>query len=512
MGIVMGPVLSFRGVDADGYRVGVLVVTEDIAVPSLRFTSSDPGQAGEVEPLALATHRGKARGGSNPRQRQVWRFDLSIKQQADDQSVGYTVAGESWTFVVPAAGHMPRLAFTSCNGFSSLRAMKNVEDKNALWKILAERHQTAPYHLLLMGGDQVYADSMWETLEPLKRWNELPLAAGNRAPFTPALSAQVRDFYFNLYCERWTQAEIRPLLASIPTLMMWDDHDIFDGWGSYPPARHASPVFQGIFASAREHFRLFQRQEGAAEPASVIAPACGFSFGHRVGDLAILGLDLRSERCLDFVLSPAHWNAALRWIDCLSGHNRCRHLLVMSSIPVIHPSFDVVERTLGMMPGSQELEDDLRDHWRSRSHKAERLRLIHRLLAFAEREATRVTIISGDVHLAALGVLQTERQGPRSDSWAVINQLTSSGIVHPPPPAVLLFALEHLFPQKEDVDRGISAEMTKFPGTERRYIGARNWLSLEPDDPLQNPEARLWANWIVEGERVPFTKVIHPAR
>lgn len=33
----------------------------------------------------------------------------------------------------------------------------------------------------------------------------------------------------------------------------------------------------------------------------------------------------------------------------------------------------------------------------------------------------------------------------------------------------------------------------------------RNWLSLEPGD-----AGRIWANWYVENEPYPFTKVIHP--
>ena len=31
----------------------------------------------------------------------------------------------------------------------------------------------------------------------------------------------------------------------MPQVMMWDDHDIFDGWGSYPHALLTCSVFQG---------------------------------------------------------------------------------------------------------------------------------------------------------------------------------------------------------------------------------------------------------------------------
>lgn len=51
-----------------------------------------------------------------------------------------------------------------------------------------------------------------------------------------------------------------------------------------------------------------------------------------------------------------------------------------------------------------------------------------------------ITILSGDVHVAAVGVLESDRNDV-SPNAAVINQLTSSGIVHPAPPAVMRYFL-----------------------------------------------------------------------
>jgi len=110
------------------------------------------------------------------------------------------------------------------------------------------------------------------------------------------------------------------------------------------------------------------------------------------------------------------------------------------------------------------------------------------------------------VHVAAVGVLESDRNDVPPNA-SVINQLTSSGIVHPSPPAVVRYFLEQACKVVETVDRGITAKMFEFPATTRRLIGARNFLTLEPD--LQN---RLWANWWVEGELTPTTKVIHPVQ
>jgi hypothetical protein len=33
--------------------------------------------------------------------------------------------------------------------------------------------------------------------------------------------------------------------------MTWDDHDLMDGWGSYPSTVQQSPVFQGLYIIMR---------------------------------------------------------------------------------------------------------------------------------------------------------------------------------------------------------------------------------------------------------------------
>jgi hypothetical protein len=278
-----------------------------------------------------------------------------------------------------------------------------------------------------------------------------------------------------------------------------------DGWGSYPDERQGCEVFQrAIWPTASRAFRTFQQhiRDGEHHP-SALAATCGYSRGHVIGPVAILALDMRSERTLDRVMKPEHWRGVFDWMQELQG---LRHLVLMSSIPVVYPGFDTLERLLGALPGHQDLEDDLRDHWNSRPHKGERLRLIHRLLQLAQDQLIAPTIVSGDVHVAALGIVEsaTEERG----RGAVINQLISSGIVHPGPGGAVLFALRHLFDNVDEMDQRMRARMTEFPGTQERFIGRRNYLSLEPD--LTGSLDRIWANWFVEGERDPYTKVIHP--
>ena len=109
--------------------------------------------------------------------------------------------------------------------------------------------------------------------------------------------------------------------------------------------------------------------------------------------------------------------------------------------------------------------------------------------------------------MAALGVIESDRTDA-SPGACVINQLTSSGIMHPAPPGAALHFLEQACLAVDPIDRGITGTMVEFPTTTHRMIGCRNFLTLQPDEP--GGSSRYWANWWAEGEPHPYTKVIHP--
>lgn len=508
--IVAGPILGFRGVKDGRWCTSALVVIKgDPTQPQLQFTVGGAPQNQEKATL-LKTYG----------DRHVWRLEWSVAQTAQEQTIGYSISGTgAFSYVVPELKKpVPdpeqkplRIAYASCFGFSSLKYMNKVAVKNAMWTVLLNQHNAKPYHLMMDGGDQVYADLMWETVESLKDWADRPkdvrFAPGQ---FTEEMGQDVEKFYFDLYCERWTQPEQQAVLSRIPQIMMWDDHDIFDGWGSYPEEQHKSDVYQGIYKRAREHFRLFQLQARDDNDlgAATLLGQDGFTYGYRIDDLAILGLDMRSERTDVQVMKTVTWDRVFQWMDDHIGKNAstpCKHLIVMSSIPVVYVNSNMLEDIFGWLPGQQDLEDDFRDQWVSRTHMEERLRLIHRLLLFSKESKCRVTIVSGDVHVAALGYIQSER-APQLDEENVVNQLISSGMNHPPPAGIIIYMMEKVMGDKvETVDRGITAQMLKFPGSAQRFIGKRNWLSLTLDY-----KRRIWGEWYTEGEDKPYTKVIHP--
>lgn len=508
----LGPVLQFLGCEAGHWRVSALWVQD----------SADPAPFCELAGVPVAATQGPVPGSRCT----AWRFEFAVPQTSVPQQLSYGIGGEAHSFHVPAQGAMPALAYGSCNGYSDPSLMKKVEP-NVLWSRLSRLHagqdrvdqQTyGPLHLLLLGGDQIYSDAMWVVIPELKTWTALPWAQRLRSPFSATLRRKVEEYFTRIYLERWSQPEVAAVLARLPAVMMWDDHDIMDGWGSYPMEQHQCPVYQGIFAVARAAFALFQRQALTGPAPGTLPAQDHHNSAWRIGPLGVLALDMRSERRprsiesgpqgevlhAEQVLSPRSWSAVYQWLAQQESAGGMKHLFVMSSIPVVHPSFELLEKLLGVLPGQQELEDDLRDHWTSPPHKAERVRLIHRLLN-ASKHGIRVTLLSGDVHVAAVGIIESTLDG----NALSINQLTSSAIVHPAPPAVALFFLEQVGRNVEQIEPGISGALHEFPTTSHRMIGARNFLTLQPDD--AGGADRYWANWWVEGEPYPYTKVVHPA-
>jgi hypothetical protein len=374
---------------------------------------------------------------------------------------------------------------------------------------MRDEHAEAPFSLLLLGGDQVYADSIWTQLTALKQWNELGRAEKVKRKASKALKAQIDRFFSELYVDRWNVAPVASMLASIPSLMMWDDHDIFDGWGSYPADLQNCDTYQAIFAAAKKHFALLQVRGLENRTLLASEPRSHFSAALKFRGYTILALDNRAERTLNQVMSKTQWRDITDYLDqqCQSGD-----LLLLSAVPVVYRDFSFTERMVDATPWEEELTDDLKDHWRAKEHQGERLKLIMRLLANAKvrsansQGSARTVILSGDVHIGCLGVvrdtaglistgLQSTGQHPTS-----IHQVVSSAIVHPAPTYLEwlgILALTNDDTEYLDETHTIRAEMLKPHGA-AKYIRARNFVTL-----LAGTDHKLWVNWICEGKDKP---------
>ena len=125
---------------------------------------------------------------------------------------------------------------------------------------LARRMRSEPLdtwpHLLLLLGDQVYADEA----SPKVR----EFIAGRRDPSVPPCY-EVADFeeYVRLYYETWgdTDPSVRWLLSTVSTAMVWDDHDVHDDWNTsdvWLAEMRRKPWWEKRISSAVASYWLYQ--------------------------------------------------------------------------------------------------------------------------------------------------------------------------------------------------------------------------------------------------------------
>lgn len=90
---------------------------------------------------------------------------------------------------------------------------------------MAEQDRRSWPDALLLLGDQVYAD---ETSDAIRRHIRA------KRDITQGAKDQVADFeaYTWLYLESWTDPDVRWLLSTVPTSMIFDDHDVRDDWNT----------------------------------------------------------------------------------------------------------------------------------------------------------------------------------------------------------------------------------------------------------------------------------------
>ena len=180
-------------------------------------------------------------------------------------------------------------------------------------------------------------------------------------------------------------------------------------------------------------------------------------------------------------MGEAGWRAFGAMLEELAD---CRHVLLLSSVPLLNAHERSLEWLYEALPSYQYFQLDMRDQWRSIFHRDEWLRLLHHLFAFSARTGARVTALSGEIHLGALAA--AEQAGTK------IYQLTSSGIVHPPPPAPMVAFLDWMSTgPAEEIEPGLELELLKIPGYGKRFLGERNWLALE----LSGTNPSLSATW-----------------
>ncbi|KAK4628888.1 hypothetical protein CLAFUW4_08084 [Fulvia fulva] len=433
-----------------------------------RIKKRDGERAGryrDVKAVRLHTEQGHT----------FWRFNIEVELASSQRRIAYRInKGPAVGFWVPARGETMNIMFHSCNGFSLSVDSNNFSGPDPLWRDVLNRHQSRPFHVMLGGGDQIYNDAAMRDTELFREWLQTKNPEHKHsADFTPEMQEELEQFYLERYCMWFSQGLFSMANSQIPMVNMWDDHDIIDGYGSYPHHFMSTRVFTGLGAVAYKYYMLFQHQSLSAEtereePSWLLGKSPGpyinelsrsvfMSLGRNV---ALLGLDCRTERMRDEILSQETYDTVFDRCRAEIVEGETKHLLVLLGVPIAYPRLNFLENILtsrvmdpikaigrtGMLggfvnkfDGGVEILDDLDDHWTAKHHKAERNWFIQELQELAAEKSVRITILGGDVHLGAVGQFHSNKKlGISKDrDHRYMPNVVSSAIVNTPPPVVM---------------------------------------------------------------------------
>ncbi|MEE9464368.1 MAG: alkaline phosphatase D family protein [Candidatus Neomarinimicrobiota bacterium] len=275
-------------------------------------------------------------------------------------------------------------------------------------KHLDKRHvrKAGPKHidLLVHMGDQIYGDRVFKDYRhQLQNDNN----QRNNEAFLMEIESDYRAIYRkNWYKHRW----MRHILANVPNLMIWDDHDIADDWGISDSDRDPDSKRRVIGNIARRIYREYQRQLWTADvsiPASPTPDASMEYHHHRWGNFGMIFLDTRGSRSFNnqfakpknYFLGTQQWE----WLNGLlkpGGEFEDVTLIgLVSPVPLVYFP-DVIPDKIFYSRRAQ-MTLDTGDHWSLGKHRPELNRLIELMDSWkqAKPETREIIVLSGDVHM-----------------------------------------------------------------------------------------------------------------
>jgi PhoD-like phosphatase len=354
-----------------------------------------------------------------------------------------------------APGAPLRIAFGSCRAAGPLDDMQwGVDALHALAERMRGTSPDSWPDQLALVGDQVYAD---DNLSPeTKRY-----IASHRGPDEGAGHEVANvDEYTYLYAESWSPEPIRWLLSTLPSAMIFDDHDIRDDWNTSEPWRRqmqatdwwqeritsglltywlyqhlgnlspaelqADPVLAALQASDGDGDgdgeKVLRARAEQADAAADGGPPVQWSYRRDFGAVRLVVLDSRANRVVDghqrLMVSDPEW----AWFNaqCTGDIDKVDHLLIVTSLPLMLPpavhgleAFDeaLAEGRWGCRWAR--IAEKVRqgvdlEHWAAFETSLQRMLHLVTEVASGERGKPPATIIflSGDVHFSYLAEAQ----------------------------------------------------------------------------------------------------------
>ncbi|KAI0394049.1 hypothetical protein F5Y17DRAFT_279080 [Xylariaceae sp. FL0594] len=468
-GVYFGPYLRYVNMDVEkGIWLGsIMIVTDAPQPPTVHIHQSmdlspNPRQ---LIPHSIYTHQ----------RWQFYKYDVDLQMGEATERWTYAVTSHlgctRYEFVVAGRTEMGwRFVAHSGNDFAASTSQNERSKLGGLgfmWKdVLQKNVDCGGFHAQLGLGDQIYGDRLWKEVPLLKQWLSTPGKENRKhAAWTARHEEDVTHAYFHFYTSHFDQPFLREAFAQIPHICQIDDHDIFDGYGSYPDYMQNSQVFKNIGRIAVDMYLLFQHHTTLEILRNVshdmdlfTITGQGWHFVKFLGPaVVVVGVDVRSERTQNRVLAGPTYQGLFPKIAMLPPS--VQHCIWMVSVPLIYPRLDTMEslantfatgkkavnagyNVLGKVTssvagivggkdvvaqgfshvkkavgksglmgnvvnqfGDLDIGEILKDMWTHDSKDLERTYLIRTLQGISHQKGLRMTFLSGDVNAAGAGLV-----------------------------------------------------------------------------------------------------------
>ncbi|KAF2277310.1 uncharacterized protein EI97DRAFT_395944 [Westerdykella ornata] len=208
--------------------------------------------------------------------------------------------------------------------------------------------------------------------------------------------------------------------------------------------------------------------------------------------IAFCGIDARIERTRHQINYPETYAKIFGRLNReLSANRDIKHLVLLLGVPIAYPRLQWLEnifsspiiapikflnRRFGFggtvfnkFDGNVDLLDDLDDHYTAHQHKRERRELVLMLQNLSRTHSVRITILGGDVHLAAVGRFYSNPTLgiPAEQDFRYMPNVISSAITNKPPPqaiANLLARRNKIHHLDQDTDETLLEIFNRDPG------------------------------------------------
>lgn len=321
-----------------------------------------------------------------------------------------------------------------------------------LWPKLWEQYVSKDkIDLFIRHGDQVYADDAFKAGKAVLKDTSLSEEEKNN---------KICGFYKQIYRSTWNREPVLKCISNCPQLMLWDDHEIRNDWGTFKQDTDPNSVDWRLALCGRRVYWEYQRQ--LWEDINLDGDSDGLEGHiHNWGDkFGIIFVDTRGSRSFGFQPSDRGRYIGKRQLatikQALSKDGKLatvRSLICVHSMPAIYMStgassclscFPCLKDKMGFGLNPTEQDDYMTflNNWKQQNN-------------------SDVVIVAGDLHI-----------GIRTDVYddqhnVVLKQIITSPVANNQPPACFSWLLK-MFCMQSCCCNATGAEFT-FKHTEMLY-------------------------------------------